>query len=363
MINLNKIGNIGIIVSTIIIIVGFVVTYAVGGIALGIDFKSGVSMQVQFTTSPSIEEIRTALEDFGAVSVQRISNTEGRYLIKSDLGESTDSSAATEAGADSNAAASALEQRLKTEFGQEQVDILEVAFTNPRYSGSVARQSIVLTLSALVLILLYIWVRFRLRYSISAIAALVHDVLMMIMFIGVTRTELSVTTVAAILTIIGYSLNDTVVIFDRIRENSNMQTGSMNFFGIVNTSIMQSLSRTIITSLTTLLAVIAIYIFSTGLVRDFALCVIFGVIVGTYSSIFIASPVLILWNNRSPIATAGAIKSRQKDTAVAIDASKGASDSKKKKSVPVISVDTDRIKQELMIKRQQQQKKKKKKKK
>ena len=363
MVNLNKIGNVGVVVSAIIIIVGFVITYAIGGIALGIDFKSGVSMQVQFTTTPSIEEIRGVLEDFGAVSVQKISNTEGRYLIKSDLGESNDSSAAAAEGGDSNAAASALEQRLKTEFGQEQVDILEVAFTNPRYSGSVARQSIVLTLSALVLILLYIWVRFRLRYSISAIAALVHDVLMMIIFIGITRTELSVTTVAAILTIIGYSLNDTVVIFDRIRENSNTQTGNMNFSSIVNTSIYQSLSRTIITSLTTLLAVVAIYVFSTGLVRDFALCVIFGVIVGTYSSIFIASPVLVLWTNRSAVATGGATKLRQKDAPIAISASarKGVPESTKK-STAVISVDTDRIKRELMAKRQQHQKKKKKRK-
>lgn len=343
-------GNIAVFVSLAIIVAGFVATYLLGGVNLGIDFESGVSLQVQFAEDPpSAEEVRTALDEFGATSVQQVTDINGRYLIKSDLG-----------GEGSDAIASALQERLRTEFGTE-MEVLEVAFIGPRYSGSIARQSIILTLSALALILLYIWVRFRLRYAISAIAALVHDVLMTIVFIGVARVELSTTTVAAILTIIGYSLNDTVVIFDRIRENSDIYQRDVSFSEIANVSIRQSLSRTLITSLTTLLAVIAIYIFSTGSIRDFALCMIFGVIVGTYSSICIAAPVLVTWSKRSPRAgqlTARKQKKRDGDANANTETTVLLTDKRDKKRE--ITVNTERIRQELIARRKQQQKKKKK---
>ncbi|RKX86317.1 MAG: protein translocase subunit SecF, partial [Spirochaetes bacterium] len=164
------------------------------------------------------------------------------------------------------------------------------------FSSSLASQSITLTIVALALILLYIWFRFKLGFAVSAITALAHDVLIMLGFIGTFGLEVSTTTIAAVLTIIGYSLNDTIVVFDRIRENKVLLKGD-RFDNIVNISITQSLSRTIITSLTTLLAVVALYVFGTGSIEDFALNLIVGIVVGTYSSIFIASPVLLGWTN------------------------------------------------------------------
>jgi len=354
-INLGSVGTISLIVSASIIVVGIAIVYGIfGGLALGIDFKSGISMQVAFTDTPSREELFAALEDIGSINLQSISNSDNRYLIKSDTDEQNDG----------DVVAARVQERLESEFGADNVEVLELLFTGPRYSQAIARRSITLTVSALLFILIYIWFRFRLRYSVSAIAALVHDVLMMIVFLGITRTELSTTTVAAILTIIGYSLNDTVVIFDRIRENtSNTRKVGGDFSEITRQSIRQSLSRTIITSLTTLLAVIAIYIFSSGLVKDFALCMSFGVIVGTYSSIFIASPVLILWTKRSA-------KRENRPSgreAIAAPHEGGAQQEKPRiseRKSPAEgqerAIDTERIKQQLRAQRARQQKKKKK---
>lgn len=183
---------------------------------------------------------------------------------------------------------------LEKTFGEGSVVIKQSEYVGPRFSKTLAEQSFSLTLLALVLILIYIWFRFQFGYAISAIVALTHDVLVMLGFIGATQLEVSTTTIAAVLTIIGYSLNDTIVIFDRIRENEGLLQGR-DIEDIINTSISQSLSRTLITSLTTLLAVAALYTFGTGAIKDFALNLIVGIIVGTYSSIFVASPMLLGW--------------------------------------------------------------------
>ncbi len=183
---------------------------------------------------------------------------------------------------------------LEDAFGEGTVVIKSSEYVGPRFSRTLAEQSFSLTLLALVLILIYIWFRFQFGYAISAIVALTHDVLVMLGFIGATQLEVSTTTIAAVLTIIGYSLNDTIVIFDRIRENEGLLQGR-DIEDIINTSISQSLSRTLITSLTTLLAVVALYSFGTGAIKDFALNLIVGIIVGTYSSVFVASPMLLGW--------------------------------------------------------------------
>jgi len=159
---------------------------------------------------------------------------------------------------------------LEESFGDGAVVIKSSEYVGPRFSQTLAQQSFSLTLMALVLILIYIWFRFQFGYAISAIVALTHDVLVMLGFIGATQLEVSTTTIAAVLTIIGYSLNDTIVIFDRIRENEGLLQGR-DIEDIINTSITQSLSRTLITSLTTLLAVTALYVFGTGAIKDFAL--------------------------------------------------------------------------------------------
>jgi preprotein translocase subunit SecF len=183
---------------------------------------------------------------------------------------------------------------LEDAFGNDTVVVKQSDYVGPSFSKTLAQQSYSLVLLAIVLILVYIWVRFKLGYAVSAISALVHDVAIMLGFIGTIQLEVSTTTIAAVLTIIGYSLNDTIVVFDRVRENEGLLQGR-KFEEIINTSITQSLSRTLITSATTMLAVLALYFFGTGPIKDFALALIVGIIIGTYSSVYIASPVLLSW--------------------------------------------------------------------
>lgn len=196
----------------------------------------------------------------------------------------------------SNVMSGRLRTLLADAYGVDRVLVKQSDYVGPRFSQELGRQVAYLTSFALLLILLYIWFRFQLAYAVSAIIALLHDVAFMFGFIGAFQLEVSTATIAAVLTIIGYSLNDTIVVFDRIRENIGLMRDS-DIETVVNTSITQSLSRTLITSLTTLLAVVAIYIFATGSIKDFALNMIVGIVVGTYSSIFIASPVFLGWVN------------------------------------------------------------------
>jgi preprotein translocase subunit SecF len=155
-------------------------------------------------------------------------------------------------------------------------------------------QAVWLVVVAFTLIFIYILFRFRIAFAVGAILALVHDIAIMLGVLGTLQFEISTATIAAVLTIVGYSLNDTIVIFDRIRENETLMRDS-DFELVINTSITQSLSRTVITSLTTLLAVFAIYIFSTSSIKTFALSLMIGVVVGTYSSMFVAAPTVLLW--------------------------------------------------------------------
>lgn len=281
----SKIRILMIIVSIVLIAAGAVTTLMRGGFNLGIDFQAGLSMRVAVdpaAADSSIESIRAALGDIGA-QVQTIGDeAEQQYTVRvSDPGDVDQFS--------STMSAQILES-LSDTFGEGSIEELETTFVGPRFSQDLTQNTIILTVMALAVILVYIWVRFRLGYATAAITALVHDVAFMVVFIGAAQIEVSTATIAAVLTIIGYSLNDTIVIFDRVRENETVMRES-GLETIINASITQSLSRTLITSVTTLIAVTAIYVFATGPVQLFALNMIVGVVIGTYSSIFIASPV------------------------------------------------------------------------
>ena len=238
-----------------------------------------------------IDEVRDALAGFGPIQIQvvgaaqsqefqiRVEEKEGARDFDQEVSER-------------------IQLLLEGSFGSGTVLIRQIDYVGARFSQNLAQQTVYLSVLALALILVYVWFRFRLAYAVSAIIPLLHDSLAMFAFIGITRMEISTATIAALLTIIGYSLNDTIVIFDRVRENTGIMRNSA-FREIVDSSISQSLSRTLMTSLTTLLAVLAIFIFGSGSIKDFALAVIFGVIVGTYSSVFVASPILLAWTNLS----------------------------------------------------------------
>jgi preprotein translocase subunit SecF len=274
--------------SIVLILGGLAATIGQRGLNLGIDFQAGLSIRVQVdpnAASAGIESVRVALSDIDGATVQTIGTAElQEFTIRvRDSGE-IDSF--------STVMSSEILGALEAEFGSGTITELENTYVGPRFSETLTRNMILLTSMALILILAYIWIRFRLAYAVASIVALLHDVSFMIVFVGAFQIEVSTATVAAVLTIIGYSLNDTIVIFDRIRENERI----MRDTGLeltINTSITQSLSRTLITSLTTLLAASAIFVFATGQVQLFALNLMIGVIIGTYSSIFIASPVLL----------------------------------------------------------------------
>ncbi len=277
---------------------GLVIGLVSSGTAKSVDLTSGLNYPLEITAEASyvnivgtdavpINKVRAALSGLGNPLVQVV----GKEFLSEFIIRVSDPEGSKKDEIEIHIISS-----LEKVFGDNTVVIKQSDYVGPRFSSSLVSQSVSLTLVALLLILVYIWFRFKLGFAISAITALAHDVLIMLGFIGTIGMEVSTTTIAAVLTIIGYSLNDTIVVFDRIRENQGLLKGD-RFNNIVDTSITQSLSRTIITSLTTLLAVTALYVFGTGSIKDFALSMIVGIFIGTYSSIFIASPVLLELTN------------------------------------------------------------------
>jgi len=268
----------------------FAGTWLRGGFNLGVDFQPGVSVTVQIAADKAkadIEQVRKALAGQESLQVQ----VSGDPAVQQFILRVRQFKEATNYAAEISRE---LNTKLDAAFGAGATTILGSNSVGPRFSQSLTQQAFLLVSIALVLISIYIVIRFRLGYAIGAMVATIHDTVFMIAFIGVTQMEITSATIAAILTIIGYSLNDTIVVFDRIRENEKtMAEHKLSY--IIDRSVTDTLSRTIMTSFTTLIAVVAIAIFTTGEIKDFAMALIVGIVVGTYSSIFIASPVLLEW--------------------------------------------------------------------
>ncbi len=226
------------------------------------------------------DEVREALSEFAEVSVQTAGDPSDRAF---QIRLSDDS----EEGGGAELSLS-LQAALKAYFGEDNVAVISSDFAAAQFSQSLARQAVFLVCGALVLIFLYATVRFRWDFALGAVLAIVHDALVMIAFIVWTRMQFSSTTLAAILTIIGYSINDTVVIFDRMRENMRLHP-DMTLTEILDLSQSECLGRTLITTITTMLAVFALYFFTAGDIKDFALALIVGLVSGVYSTIYIAS--------------------------------------------------------------------------
>ncbi len=238
----------------------------------------------------SIDAVRAALGSLDKVSIRTIGvRAEQQFVIR------------VEVAADDDTEMQAAQRQVRTllagEFGDDSLIVRSTDFVGRRFSQILSQQAVWLIVVALVLIMVYVGFRFRPEYSVAALVAVAHDVLVLIGVLGTFRIEVSTATIAALLTIVGYSLNDTIVIFDRVRENVSLMRDA-DLRRVIDTSITQSLARTLITSLTTLLAVVAIYVFARGPIRTFALAVIIGVIVGTYSSMYIASPIVLLLQRR-----------------------------------------------------------------
>ena len=275
---------------------GIVITFAfvlfvTRGIELGIDFSGGVELQVRVTEPVPIADVREALKgtDVGA-SVQAFGDVpDTEYLVRAPLSDEID--AKTEADRIRNA--------LESTFSEQGVNIVRVEVVGPKVGQELREKGLASIIFALAGILLYVWFRFELQYAFGAIAALVHDVTVVVGLFSLLGIEFNLPTIAALLTIIGYSLNDTVVVFDRIRENRNRSRRGP-FLPVINRSINETLSRTLLTRITTLITVIALLVFTQpgSVIHDFAIALLAGVLVGTYSSVFIASSVLLLREKR-----------------------------------------------------------------
>jgi len=283
-------------VSLVLIVISFIVLIpGIRGLRMGIDFTGGMEFTVLFTEAVDTAEIRSALGDIHTGDVDLttsvIQDAEGnKKIITMQLDDSD--------------AADQIVAMLQRDFPVQDQGISR-RLIGQQVSRELAEKGWQAILLALVAILVYISWRFRLRYAIGAVAAILHDVIIAMGLFAIFQVEVNLATIAAFLTIVGYSLNDTIVIYDRIRENLKIERRK-SVFEVINHSVNQSLSRTLNTSITTFIPVIILFLFGGSVLRGFSLALLIGVIVGTYSSMYIANPILYAWTMK----TGGAKKAK-----------------------------------------------------
>ena len=251
------------------------------GLNLGVDFKGGTLIEVRTENSKSdIAEIRQSLlrMNLGDVTVKKFGK-EQDYLVKIEMTKTNDIDFIQ-----------SINDQLSSDLGSV-VNFRRVENVGPKVSNELLKAGLLAISLSLAAMLFYIWIRFEWQFSLAAIVALIHDVIITVGIFSILSYEVNLSIVAAVLTIVGYSMNDTVVIFDRIRENLKKYS-KISISDISNSSTNETLSRTLITSVTTLLALFSIYIFGGAILKGFSFAMIIGVIVGTYSSIFVATPIL-----------------------------------------------------------------------
>ena len=286
-------------ISALFILVGAVSLITNGGPKLSIDFKGGTLVAVNFTEPVDINKIRSSLS---SVSIDGQNFDFSKEEIKHFGDESNVAiriaSMENEPPRFANRVSESLASVYPDLLPQEKSDfILSVDKVGPKVGAELSSDAVLAILYALGFILIYISIRFEFKYAIGAIAALTHDVLITLGVFSILGYEISLAVIAAFLTIVGYSLNDTIVIFDRVRENVKSSKGS-SMESVINQSINDSLSRTIVTSLTTFLVVLILFLVGGEVIHTFSFAMIVGVVIGTYSSIFVASPIVIRMDKR-----------------------------------------------------------------
>ena len=280
MINFNKFYKLFNIISFILML-SSILLLSVKGLNFGVDFKGGTLIELRTTDNNiSVTTLRKSFNEMslGDVNVKKFGK-ESDYLIKfekKDIEPNT---------------IEKIKVDLKNLIG-DTFDFRRVENVGPKVSSELLKSGMIAIIVSLAAMLFYIWIRFEWQFSLGAILALFHDVIITLGFFSLFSLEINLSIVAAVLTIVGYSMNDTVVIFDRVRENLR-KFSDIKIYELTNISINETLSRTIITSVTTLLALLSIYIFGGEILKGFSLAMILGVIFGTYSSIYIANPVLV----------------------------------------------------------------------
>lgn len=292
--------RIGFILSGTIIVIGLASLLFHGGPKLSIDFEGGTMVAVNFNKDMDVNDIRNSLS---YVSVDGVDYDFSKQEIKHFGSESSIAvRLASEEGDHVNTAQMVIDHLYNAfpdDVPKDTNDfILTIEKVGPKVGAELGGKVIMAIISALALILIYISIRFEFKFAFGAIAALAHDILITLGLFSLLGLEISLPIIAAFLTIVGYSLNDTIVIFDRIRENIKARRKD-DYLSIINTSINQSLSRTIITSLTTFSVVLILWLFGGEVIHNFAFAMMIGVIVGTYSSIYVASPIVALLHSRA----------------------------------------------------------------
>ncbi len=266
-----------------ILIVASIISLATRGLNFGLDFTGGTLIEVAYPSAPDTNEVRKNLENAGFDSIVQTFGAATDIVVRIPPSDVEESSAEL-----STRVLAALSQGVEGE-----IEMRRVEFVGPQVGDELAEQGILAVIYAMVGVFLYVMFRFQWRFSVGAVAALFHDIMLAMGVLSFAQIEFDLTVVAAILAVVGYSLNDTIVLFDRIRENFPRYRKRQPV-EVVNTSINETLSRTLMTSTTTLMVLFALFYFGGEIIHGFAFTLIAGVIIGTYSSIYVASTVLLM---------------------------------------------------------------------
>jgi len=290
-IDINFVGRKGLALVLSAILIGATAfsILAHGGLRYGVDFEGGTLVQVKFSGAVTIGDIKDALYavDLEEGVVQRFGEAgENEYLIRLKQSEGS---------------LEGMTKKIKEELDQRfssqglTVEVRRSEMVGPKVGKELRQKGVKSIVFAIFFLLIYITVRFHFKFALGAVLALIHDVTITVGILSITNTEFTLPIVAALLTIVGYSINDTIVVYDRIREFLR-RFRREGLEAVINKSVNATLSRTLLTSVTTLLVVIALFILGGGVIHDFAFTLMIGIIIGTYSSVFVASPVVIFWD-------------------------------------------------------------------
>ena len=280
MINFNRFYKLFNMISLCLVVISISLLFF-KGLNFGIDFKGGTLIELRANNKTiNVTTLRASFNNMnlGDVNIKKFGN-EDDFLIKIEKKDT------------SSVAIEAIKSDLKESIGNS-FNFRRIENVGPKVSSELLKSGIIAIALSLAAMLFYIWIRFEWQFSLGAILALFHDVIITLGFFSLFNLEINLSIVAAVLTIVGYSMNDTVVIYDRVRENLK-KFSNIKIFELTNISINETLSRTIITSVTTLLALVSIYVFGGEILKGFSLAMIMGVVFGTYSSIYIANPILV----------------------------------------------------------------------
>ena len=278
-INFMRIKKLTLFISSILFFLSLSLVF-IKGLNLGIDFTGGSLIEVRFKENIDLNNLRMKMNklDLGEIQLQTIGNENDIVIKVQDKKNNENTQSETI-------------QIIKNSLSGESVEYRRAEFVGPKVGSELVNAGIIAVIFSLIGILIYIWIRFQWNFALGAIIALVHDVILTLGFFSVLQLEFNLATVAAVLTIAGYSINDTVVIYDRIRDTMRKYK-QITFDKVINISLNGTLSRTLTTSVTTLLALIALYTFGGIVISSFIIALIWGVLIGTYSSVYVASPIL-----------------------------------------------------------------------